>query len=446
MQQDKSNNEQEVQVDAMSLAGKFKSLPTLKKISIISFLLIMLCVMIFIIFFTGKPSLPPKPQIKVADIKLDTEPVVTPPVSPNLYPQPSKSDNVVVDKVKNKVSDLKPPTPPKLDIIEAPKPTLQSLPIKPQQVIEPKLPLPNVSQRNTSQQNNQKQSTNIMAFGGTDGSKSADNNKSDTQTKNSNFLGFDGGMIDNTELQPTSAQPIIATKINNDLKYTLLQGKVVDAVLETAINTQMTAGIVRAIISRDIYGEQGELVLIPKGSRVIGSYTVTSSSGSSSQTGQVSTRVYAVWKRIITPSGVDINLPDMPAADPLGRSGIPGFLDTNLSNNLINAFLVSVLGPYLATVASGASKQTTTATTNNSSGGSIAPVGAQTTTTGTVGAQVLTQGLQQFQSVAQGQINAVYPPGIITTFVNQGTKIDIIIQQDIAFPKQSMQLHTQNLP
>jgi type IV secretion system protein VirB10 len=300
-------------------------------------------------------------------------------------------------------------------------------------------------QTTKDQTSQQKQSTSIMAFGGGgDGSQTSDKTKSDTQTKNSSFLGFDGGMIDNTEIQPTASQPIIATKINNDLKYTLLQGKIVDAVLETAINTQMSAGIIRAIISRDIYGEQGALVLIPKGSRVVGGYTVTSSTSSgTTQTGQVVTRVYAVWKRIITPSGVDISLPDMPAADPLGRSGIPGYVDTNLSNNLVNAFLVSVLGPYLTTVASGASNQSTTSTTNNSTNTSV---GTQTTTTGTVGAQVLQDGLQQFQTVAQDQINAVYPPGITTTFVDQGTKIDIIIQQDIAFPKQSIQLNNNNLP
>lgn len=443
MQQD-NNTESEVQTETQSLIEKFKDLPSSKKLAMVSFLSIMLCIIIFILFFTGEPSTPPKPKIQTSDTSVNIEPTIIAQPTPKLYVKPEKNDTTVVEQVKNKISELKPPTPPKLETIEIPKPTLVPLPIKPQQVANPKLPLPsNAVSNNDNRQ--PKQSSSIMAFGGgggNDGSKATDNNKNDTQTKNSGFLGFDGGMIDNAILQPTSAQPIIPTKVNNDLKYTLLQGKVIDAVLETAINTQMTAGIVRAIISRDIYGEQGDLVLIPKGSRVIGGYNVSTSGGA--QTGQVATRVYATWKRIITPSGVDINLPDMPATDPLGRSGIPGYFDTNLNNNLMNAFLVSVLGPYLAAVASGASKESTTTTTNNSSG--TTPVGVQTTTTGTVGAQVLTQGMQQFQSVAQGQINAIYPQGVITIFINQGTKIDIIIQQDITFPKQAININTENLP
>jgi len=438
---EQNNNNNEIKVGIESFASKFQNLSKSKKLSLIAFISVMICAMIFIIF-SSNTSKPPKPQTKVADIT-DMQPSIISQNIQNTYTETKQHTSTALAKLQNKVESLKPPSPPKLDTTQVLKPTAP-VPIKSQAIQGPKLPLPIPSNASNNQQ--QKTSTNIIAFGGGDGNKIPDN-KTDPQGKSSAFLGFDGGMIDNTILQPTTAQSIIATKVNNDLKYMLLQGKIIDAVLETAINTQMTAGIVRAIISRDIYGEQGSLVLIPKGSRVIGNYTASSSSSSGSssttQTGQVSTRVYTVWKRIIMPSGVDINLPDTPSADPLGRSGIPGYLDTNLSNNLINAFLISVLGPYVATVVSGASKQTTTTTNNNSSNNSN---GAQTTTTGTVGAQVLTQGLDQFNTVAQDQINAVYPPGITTTFVDQGTKIDIIIQQDISFPKQAIDINTVNLP
>ncbi len=446
MQQDNNQeNEKEVHQGVESFVVRFKNMPTTQKLAMVAFSIIMLCVMIFIVFFSNNSNSPTKEKIKVPQVQVDTESSIVGQIAQNIYSQKESNENVVMDKVKTRVTELKPPAPPKLEVIEEPKPTIQPLPIQPQQVTQPKLPLPASSAGNKVQNDQaaKKASSSIMAFGG--GSVDDKKNGNDKQAKNSEFLGFDGGMIDNLTLQPSSAQSVVATKVNNDLKYTLLQGKVIDAVLETAINTQMSSGIIRAVISRDVYGEHGDLVLIPKGSRVVGSYSASSSSSGSSggsQTGQVSTRVYAVWKRIITPSGVDINLPDTPSSDPLGRSGIPGYLDTNLSNNLMNAFLLSVLGPYIAIEASGIGKQSTTTTNTNNAGNN----GAQITTSGSVGAQVLTQGLQDFQSVAQAQIDAIYPPGVTTTFVDQGARIDIMVQQDIVFPKQSIQLNSSNLP
>ena len=445
MQQDNNQeNAKEIDQGVESFVERFKNMPTTKKLAMVAFSIVMLCVMIFIVFFSNNSNSPMKEKIKVPEVKVDTESSIVGQMSQNIYSQQESNENIVIDKVKTRVTELKPPAPPKLEALEEPKPTIQPLPIQPQQVTQPRLPLP-ISSGSNKVQNDQagkKQSTSIMAFGG-GGGDDKKNTNNDKKERNNEFLGFDGGMIDNLTLQPSSAQSVVATKVNNDLKYTLLQGKVIDAVLETAINTQMSSGIIRAVVSRDVYGEHGDLVLIPKGSRVVGSYSANSSSSGSSQTGQVSTRVYAVWKRIITPSGVDINLPDTPSSDPLGRSGIPGYLDTNLSNNLMNAFLLSVLGPYVAIKASGIGDQSTTTTTTNDSSNNN---GAQSTNTGTVTAQVLTQGLQDFQSVAQDQINAIYPPGVTTTFVDQGARIDIIVQQDIVFPKQSIQLNSSNLP
>ncbi len=448
MQDNKSNESQELQKPQNAIE-MFKAMPTGRKAGVIGVGMGMICVMIFILFFTGNNSLIDKQKDnKKLDSQAISEKIPTKQdmSTKNVYAQKAESEANLIGEASIKIIDLKPPTPP---IFE--KPVAETLPVlaesptlKPLLVDNTKHSLPSLPayQKDKHDVNNSPKisSTSVMTFGGGKDDKAAN----DKQSNHGDFLGFDGGAIDNLTLKPSGASNIIATKVNSDLRYTIIQGKVIDAVLETAINTQMSAGIVRAIVSRDVYGEQSDLVLIPKGSRIVGSYSVnSSSSGSSQQNGQVSTRVYAVWKRIITPSGIDINLPDTPSTDPLGRSGIPGYLDTNLSNNLMNAFFLSVLGPYLAIKASGVGKQSTTTTTNNNSnnGG-----GAASTTTGSVEAQVLTQGMQQFQTVGKEQFNTIYPPGVTTTFVDQGTRIDIMVQQDVIFPKQSIALNTVNLP
>ena len=153
------------------------------------------------------------------------------------------------------------------------------------------------------------------------------------------------------------------------------------------------------------------------------------------------TRVYASWNRIITPHGIDINLPETPSTDQLGRAGVPGYLDTNLTNNLINAFLVSVLGPYIVSKASMSNDSSqTTSTIDPTTGKSIE------TKTSNSKDDIISAGITQFQSVATDQLNKVYPPGMTTIYIDQGTRIDIIAQEDIIFPKQAITQNAVNLP
>ncbi len=64
---------------------------------------------------------------------------------------------------------------------------------------------------------------------------------------------------------------VTATFIS-DRAHTIAQGKLLTAVLETAINTEIP-GFVRAIISRDVYAEAGNQILVPRGSRLFGTYS-----------------------------------------------------------------------------------------------------------------------------------------------------------------------------
>lgn len=119
-----------------------------------------------------------------------------------------------------------------------------------------------------------------------------------------------------------------------NLQCVALQGKLIDAELETAINTDLP-GQIRAIVSAPLYAEQGREPLITAGSRLVGTYS------SAVQKGQV--RVFAVWNRAIRPDGVEIVL-DSQMSDALGRSGAVGETDNHFLQVFGTSLLLSVIG------------------------------------------------------------------------------------------------------
>ena len=130
-----------------------------------------------------------------------------------------------------------------------------------------------------------------------------------------------------------------------DLGRTIPQGSVIPATLETAINSDLP-GAVRAVVSRDVRSFDGSRVLIPRGSRLVGQYK------SAAAVGQ--TRAFVVWSRIITPTGVTIDV-GSPATDRLGRGGLDGDVDTHFVRRFGASILLTAIsagGQALANSAS----------------------------------------------------------------------------------------------
>jgi len=119
-----------------------------------------------------------------------------------------------------------------------------------------------------------------------------------------------------------------------NLECLALQGKLIDAELETAINTDLP-GQIRAIVSTPLYAEQGREPLVPPGSRLNGVYNATL------RKGQV--RVFAIWNRLIRPDGVEITL-DSAATDALGRAGLAGETDNHFGQIFGMSALLSIIG------------------------------------------------------------------------------------------------------
>lgn len=118
------------------------------------------------------------------------------------------------------------------------------------------------------------------------------------------------------------------------LECMALQGKLIDAELETAIDTDLP-GQIRAIVSSPLYAEQGREALVPVGSRLTGVYN------SAVRKGQV--RVFAIWNRLVRPDGVEITL-DSAVTDALGRAGLLGETDNHFGQIFGMSILLSVIG------------------------------------------------------------------------------------------------------
>jgi type IV secretion system protein VirB10 len=125
---------------------------------------------------------------------------------------------------------------------------------------------------------------------------------------------------------------VLAGRLRNP-SFTVPQGTVIPAVLETALDSTRPGGA-RAIVERDVMGFDGTRVLIPRGSRLYGEYD--------SDVGAGQKRALIRWTRLTRPDAVIVKL-DSPAADPLGRAGVKGKVDSHFLERFGGAILQSVL-------------------------------------------------------------------------------------------------------
>jgi type IV secretion system protein VirB10 len=202
-----------------------------------------------------------------------------------------------------------------------------------------------------------------------------------------------------------------------DASITIAQGKMISAILETAINTEMP-GIVRAVVSRDIFGESGNKILIPRGSRLYGSYS------SSVQRGQA--RVQIGWTRLIRPDGVSLNI-NFSAADQFGRSGIPGEVDNRFSSVIANSLLTSILTVGGVATAQKLFNNNTNATTTVNQN-----QGITTTTTNATNQAIYDVTKTILDTIGQIITNSIDLNPVIR--IPQGTKVTVIVNSDIKIP------------
>lgn len=143
------------------------------------------------------------------------------------------------------------------------------------------------------------------------------------------------------EFKPNPQQPVVeaptserimAGRIANP-EQTIVQGTLINAVLETALDSTRP-GQARALVTKDVMSFDGSRVLIPRGSRIFGTYQSEVNPGQK--------RVLIEWVRLLTPKGISVKL-NSPSADPLGRAGLRGKVDNHTLRRIGDALLGSVV-------------------------------------------------------------------------------------------------------
>lgn len=118
--------------------------------------------------------------------------------------------------------------------------------------------------------------------------------------------------------------------------WTLHAGSIIAASLITGLNSDLP-GLVTAQITENVYDSvTGRTLLIPQGSRLIGSYDSVVAFGQS--------RALVVWQRIILPDGSSIRIDNVPATDTQGYAGLSDRIDRHTWQLLKGVALSTLLG------------------------------------------------------------------------------------------------------
>ena len=118
--------------------------------------------------------------------------------------------------------------------------------------------------------------------------------------------------------------------------YMLSAGSIIAASLITGLRSDLP-GLVTAQVTENAYDSaSGRNVLIPQGSRLIGSYDSMVAFGQK--------RALVVWQRIIMPDASSIQIDNAPASDAQGFAGLADAVDTHTLTILKGVILSTLLG------------------------------------------------------------------------------------------------------
>ena len=188
---------------------------------------------------------------------------------------------------------------------------------------------------------------------------------------------------------PASRAQVLATQ-----RFIIPKGNFLDCTLETAINSELP-GMTTCVTAFDIFGADGKVILLERGSKLVGE--------TRGQAAQGMSRLFVLWTQVRTPTGVVVQL-DSPGTDELGRSGLTGDVNNHFWARFGAALLVSVIDGVIQGAAA-----------RQASSGSTLIVNPQ-------------GGQQVTADILRNSINI--PP---TITVNQGSRVQVIVARDVDF-------------
>lgn len=422
-QDNEIDDDADIETGGPSIAAAKKS-----KVAVIAASSILITMVIYFMFFKGDNA-PDEKLVEVAPPKVSK-------VAPSQEGKsPFEFEDLEQVKEDNELSSIEAPAVPEVpelpslpegtalpdqNILAPQQPQLPANPEQPPPAQLPTLPAPIPDGNNnqvlppSNQASNSKKNyldnpryAPIIVFSGV-----AEGNPSRGVGYDNNIVQLNKDPIDDLALTESSVVPTYI----KDRRHTIAQGKLITAVLETAINTEIP-GFVRGIVSRDVYGEAGSDVLIPRGSRLFGAYTSEVNKGQG--------RVEIGWTRLIRPDGVDLAV-SFNASDQFGRSGIPGAVDNKYGSIIANSMLTSVLAVGSVAAAQALLDDDDLTTTNNVNQGTV------TTTGNATNRAIYDVSRQVIDTVGKIVSSTINVNPVIR--VPQGTRITVIVNSDIEIP------------
>lgn len=135
------------------------------------------------------------------------------------------------------------------------------------------------------------------------------------------------------QLNGMDIQRVTAGKLPNQ-NFLVTAGMQIPCVLQVAMDSTQP-GLTSCIIPRDVWSANGSVILMEKGTRVLGEYNGGFTQGQR--------RIFILWNRAVTPKGISVSL-GSPAADALGRAGMGGKVDSFFWQRFGGALLLSIVG------------------------------------------------------------------------------------------------------
>jgi type IV secretion system protein VirB10 len=371
------------------------------------------------------------------DDNLNKKPVLVPDIS-----VPTANNSFDINNIKKPEAPKIELTPPTIVIKtpEAPKidlPIPKPVPVSDEKVVLPPIfgPTPNndskanisdltppsTSNTGSAQETDpkiRKRNANVILFGG------ASVDKTPEEKKKEDMISLINGNYGKKKTKPSSFAKITDSYVGLKDRM-ILAGKVMQIVLETRITTASEDGMMRGIISTDVYAESGFNVLIPAGSRIIGSYNTKKKGGDKGKS-QV---VEIALSRIVRPDGIDIILGGMPITDSLGATGAkPDKVYTGTGRAIMNSTIIGAITLGSLYAAQKINSLGNTSSKNNSQ--SLIP-NININSNGSDYASSATDAVNSIADMLKQQFPNAQPEPIL--IANQGKKLSLMVDKDIIF-------------
>lgn len=187
-------------------------------------------------------------------------------------------------------------------------------------------------------------------------------------------------------------------------KYSLMQGASIPSVLITEIRSDLP-GDIKAATTMDVYDSvNGEALLIPKGTILVGKYNNEVKIGQE--------KVMAGFTRMIYPSGASVDLGGMKAAEGSGEGGLSEDVNNHFWKMLTTNFLIAGVAQIFQ------KDQGNVTVVNNGTGG--------TNQLQNTAGQILSDTVRVIN-----ERNRAIPP---TIYVYRGHKFNVMVNKDMVLP------------